>query len=132
MSFLIDTDVCSAYLKNTSAVFSRFVQYSGRLHVSIITVGELTAWTLRSRASPLRGQALVDMLANMTVLPVNELVAARFGKLRAETLDQGLQLPPLDLFIAAPADVHGLSVVTHNVQDFAPVPGLSVVDWLVP
>lgn len=102
------------------------------MHISIITVGELTAWTLRAQASPARARALTDMLANVVVLPLNELVAASFGKLRAEMLDQGQKSPALDLFIAATAHVHGLTVVTHNVRDFVRIPGISVVDWLAP
>ena len=38
----------------------------------------------------------------------------------------------MDLMIAATALVHNLTVVTHNVQDYADVPGLSIADWLVP
>jgi tRNA(fMet)-specific endonuclease VapC len=34
--------------------------------------------------------------------------------------------------IASTALVHGLTLVTHNTQDYAHIPGLTVVDWLVP
>jgi predicted nucleic acid-binding protein len=36
------------------------------------------------------------------------------------------------LLIASTGLAHGLTVVTHNVTDYANVPGLKVVDWLVP
>jgi tRNA(fMet)-specific endonuclease VapC len=36
------------------------------------------------------------------------------------------------LLIASTALVHDLTLVTHNVQDFANVLGLRVVDWLAP
>jgi tRNA(fMet)-specific endonuclease VapC len=36
------------------------------------------------------------------------------------------------MLIAATALLHGLTLVTHNTRDFANVPGLTVVDWLVP
>jgi tRNA(fMet)-specific endonuclease VapC len=36
----------------------------------------------------------------------------------------------MDLLIAATAILHELTLVTHNVEDFASVPGLAVVDWL--
>ena len=44
MSFLLDTDICSAYLKGDRLVWKRFLQYSGGLHVSTVTVGELFTW----------------------------------------------------------------------------------------
>jgi predicted nucleic acid-binding protein len=38
----------------------------------------------------------------------------------------------MDLLIASTALVHGLTLVTHNVADFANVPSLTVVAWLIP
>ena len=70
----------------------------------------------------------MDLLDDMTVLDVD--VAHKFGEVRAQQLDQGLFTPEMDLLIAATALVCNLTVVTHNVQDFANVPGLSVEDWL--
>lgn len=35
-----------------------------------------------------------------------------------------------DLFIAAHARSRGLTLVTHNLREFARVPGLKVADWL--
>jgi len=36
------------------------------------------------------------------------------------------------LLIASTALVHGYTVVTHNALDYAMIPGLTLVDWLVP
>jgi tRNA(fMet)-specific endonuclease VapC len=132
VSFVLDTDVCSAYLKGNSRVHGRFIQYGGRLHVSTITVGELFAWVLRAKASPDRLQGLLDLLDDITVLDVNRAVARKFGEVRARQLDQGLYTPEMDLLIAATALAHNLTLVSHNVRDFANVPGLSVQDWLSP
>lgn len=41
MSFLIDSDICSAHLRGTSGLANRFLQYTGRLHISVLTLGEL-------------------------------------------------------------------------------------------
>jgi predicted nucleic acid-binding protein len=35
------------------------------------------------------------------------------------------------LLIASPALVHDLTLVTHNVQDFAHLPDLRIADWLL-
>jgi tRNA(fMet)-specific endonuclease VapC len=55
-----------------------------------------------------------------------------FGRIRADVATRGVMLGPYDLQIAAIALVHGLTLVTHNVQDFNRIPGLHMVDWLAP
>ena len=132
MSFLLDTNICSAHLKNVAIVTSRLLQYTGRLHISTITLGELYAWALRAKAPPRRMQSLLDLLNDLTVLDVDVDVARRFGEVQANLLDTGLRPPGLDLVIASTALVHGLTLVTHNTKDFAHVPGLILEDWLVP
>src|ERR1700682_3288659 len=104
----------------------------GRLHVSAITVAELYTWALRATAPPKRLQGVLDMLNDMTFLDVDQDVARKFGELRAALLDAGQPKPQMDLLIAATALVHGLTLVTHNTQDYAGIAGLTLDDWLVP
>jgi len=132
VSFLLDTDICSAYLKGNNAVANRFIQYGGRLHLSAVSLGELYTWALRSRASPTRMQILNDMLPLVSLVDVNAAVARKFGELDAYLLDHGLSVSEIDLLNAAVTLVHDLTLVTHNVQDFAGIPGLYVLDWLRP
>jgi predicted nucleic acid-binding protein len=132
MSFLLDTDTCSAHLKQKGNLTHRFLQFMGRLHVSVITPGELYTWALRAKASPQRLQNLEDLLNDVQVLEVTQEIARRFGEVRAALFDAGTSVPEMDLMIAATALVHNLTIVTHNVQDYANVPGLTIDDWLVP
>lgn len=132
MSFLLDTDTCSAYLKANPRVQARFQQYLGRLHISTITLGELFTWAKRAKAPPKRLQVLLDLLNDVDVLVADEAVSEKFGEIRARLLDAGLAAPQLDVMNAATALVHNLTLVTHNLADYANVPGLAVVDWLIP
>ena len=132
MSFLIDTDTCSAYLKGERRVWGRFMQYAGRLHVSTVTVGELYTWALRASAPPKRLSDLEDLLNGMTIIPLAMAEARSFGEVRAALFDAGTPAPEMDLLIAATALVHGLTLVTHNTQHYANVPGLGLDDWLIP
>jgi tRNA(fMet)-specific endonuclease VapC len=132
VSFLLDTDTCSAFLKKNAAVFSRFVQYGGRLHLSVISYAELVAWVRRPGASPRRALGLSDLLLQTSIITVDASVAEKFGEIRAQEIASGRLTPDLDLLIASTALVHGLTLVTHNVQDYANVPGLPVADWLSP
>jgi tRNA(fMet)-specific endonuclease VapC len=130
VSFLLDTDICSAHLKGVGAVTGRLLQYTGRLHVSVVTVGELYTWAFRAGATPRRQTALRDLFDDVVVLDVDVAVAERFGRLRAALLDEGRSPPSMDLFIAATAIDHDLTLVTHNTADFAAIPGLDLTDWL--
>lgn len=132
MNFLLDTDICSAYLKGDNRVGKRVEQYDGRLCVSAIVAAELFVWVLRAKAPPERLQALLDFLDNVTFLDITWDVSRKFGEIRANQLDRGMPTPEMDLLIASTALLHGLTLVTHNVDDYAGLPGLNVVDWMTP
>lgn len=132
MSFLLDTDICSAYMKGNRAVHTRFIQYGGRLHIATVTLGELWAWVRRANASPRRLQGLLDLLRDVQVLSFDETVAHKFGEVRAWQLDRGLSTPDLDFLNAVTALVHGFTLVTHNTSDYGNIPSLMLDDWLTP
>jgi tRNA(fMet)-specific endonuclease VapC len=132
LSFLLDTDTCSAYIKGNKLVFQRFLQYGGQLHASTVTLAELLTWALRAKAPPSRLQDVRDLLRLVIILDVNQDVAWKFGELRATLLDAGTDVPDLDLVNASVASVHSFTMVTHNTADYKRVPGLLHADWMVP
>lgn len=132
MRFLLDTNICSAYLKGDGRVFNRFIQHAGGLAVSAIVAAELYSWVYRAKTKPERLQGLSDLLSELQVLPVDHDVARKFGEIRAALLDHGRPTPEVDLLIASTALVHDLTLVTHNVQDFDHLSGLTIEDWLLP
>lgn len=132
MSFLIDTDTCSAYIKSNRIVCNRFMQYSGGIHISAVTAAELHVWALRANAPPHRLQDVQDLLRQATLLDVTLDVACKYGEVQAGLMDAGRQASQMDLLIAVTALMHGLTLVTHNTRHYNNVPGLSQVDWLIP
>lgn len=132
MSFLVDSDTCSAHLKGLGRVTNRFLQYTGQLHLSVVTIAELKQWLFRKNTPGRYLQSFVTMLQDFAVLIVDEQVAQRFGELGAELLDKGLTVATPDLLIAATALIHDLTLVTHNTPDYVNIPGLRLTDWLVP
>jgi tRNA(fMet)-specific endonuclease VapC len=132
VNFLLDTNICSAYLKGDGRVFNRFVQHAGGLAVSTIALAELYSWVYRIKIRADRLQGLTSLLSEIQLLPVDHEVARRFGELRASLLDQGRPTPEIDLLIASTAITYDLALVTHNVQDFSHLPGLRIEDWLSP
>lgn len=93
MSFLLDTDTCSAHLRQKRPVNNRFLQYLGGLHTSTITVAELYAWALRANAPSKRLDGLREMIRDVQVLDVTPQVAETYGRVQAHLLDIGRPAP---------------------------------------
>ena len=132
MGFLIDTNICSAYIKGDRVVWSRFLQHAGGMAFSVITVGELWTWAKRTKTRPQARLADRELIELLDVIEINFQVALRFGELRAQMLDAGQPMPDMDAMIAATALAHNLTLVTHNTADFQSVAGLQFIDWLEP
>jgi tRNA(fMet)-specific endonuclease VapC len=133
MSFLTDTDIASAYIRGVAIVQNRFLQYTGGLYVSAVTMAELKMWLFRSNTPAKYLQELPGLQQQQVqLLAVDDAVAQKAGEVGAYLLDHGQTVATPDLLIAATALVRGLTLVTHNTQDFATIPGLMVVDWLIP
>ena len=47
MSFLLDRDICSAYLRRPGSLFHRFMQHGGRLWISTITLSDRYTWAYK-------------------------------------------------------------------------------------
>ena len=43
MTFLLDTDTCSAHMRRPAKLAHRFIQYTGRVAISTVTLAELYA-----------------------------------------------------------------------------------------
>ncbi len=66
------------------------------------------------------------MLDGVTVFDLDRSIAYKCGEIRARLLDLGQFVATTDLLIAATALVNWLTLVTHNLEDFANIPGLVV------
>lgn len=113
------------------------------LAMSLFTLGELRVWVQRFTDPTRRAQAdalLDQVIAKIGVIDqpgsdphagANHALAHHYGDIRASLELAGTPVADNDLWIAAHARVHGLTVVTHNLSDFARVPGLVTEDWTV-
>jgi tRNA(fMet)-specific endonuclease VapC len=133
MSFLLDTNIISTYLKRPASLAHRFDQHAGRLYVPTVVLAERYVAAVRhADPSPMLDAVGTLIRDEVTVLDFDADCALVFGEVRAACLSEGVTIPVMDLLIASIALVHDLTVVTHNTDHFALVPGLRLVDWLVP
>ena len=95
------------------------------LVTSIICLGELQAGVLLAQQPAVRARRLrrLTAVASTTIaLDIDQLVAAAYGRLRAE---RG-RAPSNDLWIAATAAAHGLVLVTRD-RPQSQLPGFSAL-----
>lgn len=127
MRFLLDTNVVSEPIGNApnrNVVDWIADQDPFALHLSVVTFAEIGAGIGRLPPSRRRGsledwrERLLISFADR-VLHVDLDVADAWGSIRARLSSLGASIGPIDAFLAATAQVHGLMLVTRNVRDFA-------------
>jgi tRNA(fMet)-specific endonuclease VapC len=133
VSFLLDTNILSEHLRRPAGLVHRFVQHSGRLYTSSISLGELYDWANGRKDPAPTLAAIQDLLTyEVNVILFDADCAEEFGKLRVDLRRQGITVDNMDLLIAVTARVYDLTLVTHNTRHFQDVPNLRLEDWLTP
>ncbi|SAK76577.1 twitching motility protein PilT [Caballeronia calidae] len=140
MMFLLDTNVISELRKagdgRADANVTRWLsgEDAASFYISAVTLFELELGILRiERRDTEQGERLRTWMRTRVVpefaertLPLDSSVAQRCARLHVPD-----PRPERDAYIAATALVHGMTVVTRNVADFAPR-GVSVINpWEV-
>ena len=132
MNFLLDTDTCSAHMRRPAKLAHRFIQHTGQIAISTVTLAELYAGAYKHSQVNRLLALITDLLQEIQVIDFDSACAEKFGQVRGTLLQQGMSVPTTDLMIASAALVHNLTLVTHNTADFQNIPGLRLDDWLIP
>lgn len=128
MSWLLDTCVISELVKpEPSAKVVAWIETceESTLFLSVITLGELEKGVAKLRASARRARLENWVRRDLPerfhdrILPVDPVVATRWGVVAGAAELRGEPLPVIDALIAATGMVHDLAVVTRNAVDFA-------------
>ena len=128
---MLDTNIVSDLIRNPAGRATARLRQHGEagICVSIITAAELHYGAAKRGSARLMNR--VDaVLSTMDVLPFDMPADKEYGRIRAELEAVGQPIGPTDLFIAAHAYATGVTLVTHNVQEFRRVQGLKLEDWL--
>ncbi|MBA4396230.1 MAG: VapC toxin family PIN domain ribonuclease [Syntrophus sp. (in: bacteria)] len=126
MKYLLDTCVISELVKKEPhPAVVRWMDASdeGRMYLGVLTLGELIKGITKLPDGEKR-EKLQSWVSNDLVLrfgqrlvEIDVEVAWAWGTLLGEAEKRGENLPVVDSLIAVSANVHGLIVVTRNVQD---------------
>lgn len=137
MSYLLDTNVLSETVRQkpdkTVIAWLDSVP-TETLHVSVLSLGEIRTGLEALKVGLAKRERLrlwleqaVSGWFETRLLPVDAMVADRWGRLEAHSRAEGRPLPAIDSLIAATALAHNLRLVTRNTKDFD-VPSLELVN----
>jgi toxin FitB len=128
LSFLLDTNVVSEWTKprpNAGVVAFLATEDEDALFLSVVTLAELRRGVDRLAAGR-RRSLLDDWLCRELparfagrLLGIDATTADAWGRLIARRERNGRPMGVMDGWIAATAEVHGLTLVTRDVADFA-------------
>ena len=128
--FLLDTNVLSETLRPlpNSGVMQGLERHRRELSTAAPVIHEMLYGALRLPPGA-RQQAVLHeiehvFLTTLDVLPYDRRAAEWHARQRARLVNEGRTPPHVDGQIAAIAAVNGLTLVTHNVTDFAALEGL--------
>ena len=131
MSFVLDTDICSAHFRRPAGLAHRFFQHTGRLFLAAPALAELYAGAYHASEPALLLVQIEELLQDVELLVFDQQCAEKFGVIKGNLLRQGISVPSVDLMIASVALAHDYTLVTNNTPDFRHVPGLRLENWLV-
>ncbi|HEY3044289.1 MAG TPA: type II toxin-antitoxin system VapC family toxin [Vicinamibacterales bacterium] len=129
MSFLLDTNVVSEWVKprpDPHVVAWLDEVDEDRVFLSVVTLAELRhgidrlpAGRRRERLDEWLREELPDRFESR-VLAIDPAVADAWGRIVAQRERSGRPIGTMDAFVAATAEVHGLTLVTRNASDLRP------------
>jgi tRNA(fMet)-specific endonuclease VapC len=131
--YLLDTNVLSEVIRKepNRGLLQRLSEVAARdVVTSAVCVAELRHGAARvANGARLWERIAREILSRVDILPLGEAEAVRAGDLLATLEAQGEPIGVEDVWIAATALEHRLTVVTRNLKHFRRIPGLASESW---
>ncbi len=127
MNYLVDSHYIADYLKGRSlAVDLLHTLLQEGIAISIITFAEVYEGIYYGHDSTRYTAIFQQFLRGVSLLSITRSVAKRYALIRGALAQQGQLIDQSDLFIAATAIEHNLTLVTRNLKDFGRIPSLKL------
>ena len=127
MSYLVDSDYVADYLKGrvpATTLLDRL--FHEGIAVSIVTYAEVYEGIYYGQKRVVSEQGLRLFLQTTPVIGINRSIAKCYATLRGDLARKGQLIDQPDLFIAATAMHHNLTLVTRNLRDYQRIPDLKM------
>ncbi len=124
---LFDTSVIIAYFRGDPAAH-HIIGSVSRMLVPCIAMGELYFGAERSRRRESKLAEAESFVAGATVLACDLETARQYGEIQHQLRAKGRPIPDNDIWIAAIAQQHDLTVATRDAH-FSEIEDLDLLAW---
>lgn len=131
MRYLLDTNILSSLIRDPQGRIAERIKIVGEQDIctSIVVAAELR-YGAAKKASPRLTEQVEAVLGVIEILPFELPADEIYGSIRTQLELAGTPIGGNDLFIAAHAITHDLTLVSDNEREFARVAGLRIENWL--
>jgi tRNA(fMet)-specific endonuclease VapC len=126
-NLLLDTNAFIAFLEGDANVRA-LIASETTLLLSVTVLGELWYGAYKSARQVANAARINTLISTGTILPCEGTTAVEYGRIKSELERKGKLIPDNDMWIAATARQHGLTLVSRDGH-FVHVDGLKVEAW---
>ncbi len=131
MKYLLDTNICVYWLKGNEHIEQKILSIGlDNVALSFLNVSELYYGAYKSQRVDANLTLIRQLTDQLSVVESDEAISELFGEMKATLEKAGTIIDDADLFIAACAKVHGLTLVTNNLKHFRRIKGLRLENWV--
>lgn len=131
MKYLLDTNICIYWLKGNELIEQKILSVGiDNIAISFINISELYYGAYKSQRVEANLAMIRQLTDQMTIIESDEAISETFGNMKAALESAGKIIDDADLFVAACAQVHGLTLITNNTKHFKRIKGLKLDNWM--
>ena len=126
-NYILDTNIIIALFNEEEHVLRR-IEETDAIYLPIIVVAELLYGASCSARKEINLKRINAFLSQNAILDCDVHIAKRFAAVKVELRQNGTPIPDHDIWIAALALHHRLTLVTRD-SHFANILGLDILSW---
>ncbi|MBC7391451.1 MAG: type II toxin-antitoxin system VapC family toxin [Opitutaceae bacterium] len=127
--YLLDSNIIIAFFSNELIVLKKFEQELFNLLIPAISIGELCFGAYNSIKKEENLRIIENFTSALSILEVDSSTAKIYGSIKSVLKQNGTPIPENDIWIAALASQHKLTLVTRD-NHFRLIPDLTIKDWV--
>lgn len=130
MHYILDTDICSYIIRESSPVLLKNLNDHNQDKISItsITYAELLFGAERKGSKRIMDK-IEAIASNVSIISFDQNAAIEYSKLRLKLEKNGTPIGNMDMLIASCVLSEEAILVTNNEKHFSNIKGLKIENW---